>query len=119
MEDHFGKAVIEVRAEFPFRDFAFQVAVGGGEDANLRLYFGTSADAPGPHFAMGVTAPLATRRAGEQMAQDEVAWLGRKAAELLTEYGRAAPADRRPVSFLELERIWREEIWRGICRRHR
>lgn len=67
-------------------------------------------DAPGPHFAMGANAPLSDRRIGERMVADEVAWLGRKAAELLAEYGANEPARRTPLSFMQIERIWAEEV---------
>ena len=41
-------------------------------------------DAPGPHFAMGATAPQANRQEGERMVNDEVEWLGnQKMQELL------------------------------------
>lgn len=67
-------------------------------------------DAPGPHFAMGPNAPLSDRRVGERMVADEVAWLGRKADELRSEYAARAPESRTPLSFLEIERIWAAEV---------
>jgi creatinine amidohydrolase len=48
-------------------------------------------DQPGPHFAMGATARLSNRRTGEQMAADELRYLGEKAKELLTAYDRERP----------------------------
>jgi creatinine amidohydrolase len=69
-----------------------------------------AADAPGPHFAMGPTARLSDRRVGERMVADEVAWLGRKAAELRGDYATSAPAARTPLSFVEIERIWSAEV---------
>lgn len=68
-------------------------------------------DAPGPHFAMGPTAALSDRRVGERMVADEVAWLGRKAEALLAEYAAHAPAARTPLSFMQIERIWSEEVF--------
>lgn len=67
-------------------------------------------DAPGPHFAMGPNARLANRRVGERMVADEVAWLGRKADDLRADYAAHAPQSRTPLSFLEIERIWAEEV---------
>jgi len=69
-----------------------------------------AADAPGPHFATGPDAPQSDRQVGERMVADEVAWLGRKAAALLEEYLTQAPADRRPLSFLDIERLWAEVV---------
>lgn len=62
------------------------------------------------HFAMGADAPLADRRVGERMVRDEVAYLGRRAKELLAAYDREAPKEHKPVSFVELERIWQEVV---------
>jgi len=67
-------------------------------------------DAPGPHFAMGSNARLSDRRVGERMVADEVAWLGRKAAELRDDYATHSPQSRVPLSFVEIERIWAEEV---------
>jgi creatinine amidohydrolase len=67
-------------------------------------------DAPGPHFAMGGNARESDRRAGEAMVADEVAWLGKKAAEMLEEYARHAPVERTPMTFARMEEIWRDDI---------
>jgi creatinine amidohydrolase len=67
-------------------------------------------DQPGPHFAMGGDAREADRRVGERMVEDEVRWLGHKAAELLEAYARHAPAERRPLSYVDIERIWADEV---------
>jgi len=67
-------------------------------------------DAPGPHFAMGPDAALSDRRVGERMVADEVAWLGRKAAELRADFAAHAPQPRTPLSFVEIERIWAKEV---------
>jgi len=71
-----------------------------------------AADVPGPHFAMGITAPLADRRTGERMVGDEVHWLGAKARELLAEYRRLRPT-RRLVTFEDVEVLW-ESVVRPI-----
>ncbi|MCC7145024.1 MAG: creatininase family protein [Phycisphaeraceae bacterium] len=65
---------------------------------------------PGKHFAMGKSARMADRRVGERMVADEVEYLGRKAGELLGEYAKHAPAERKPLSFAEIERIWAEVV---------
>jgi creatinine amidohydrolase len=67
-------------------------------------------EAPGPHFAMGANAYESNRTTGERMVEDEVRWLGARAQELLQEYRSSAPAARQPVSFLQLEQIWRDEV---------
>lgn len=69
-----------------------------------------AADAPGPHFAMGPSAPQADRRVGQRMVADEVNWLGHKAADLLADYTAQASTGHRPLTFLEIERIWAEEV---------
>jgi creatinine amidohydrolase len=66
-------------------------------------------DQAGPHFAMGDTAYDADRRVGERMVADEAAWLGRKSAELLAAYARAAPS-RRLRSFAEVEVLWHDVV---------
>lgn len=65
---------------------------------------------PGPNFAMGGDAREADRRVGERMVEDEVRWLGDKAAEQLEQYRQTAPSPARPVSYAELERIWAMEV---------
>lgn len=67
-------------------------------------------DTPGPHFAMGPNAYHADRRIGERMVDDEVRWLGAKAAELLTTYQEHKPAQRQPLSFMAIEQIWANEV---------
>lgn len=62
----------------------------------------------GPHFAMGETARASNRQVGERMVQDEVRWLGEKASELLVAYEE--PDDRQPLTFMEIERIWAQEV---------
>jgi hypothetical protein len=44
------------------------------------------------------------------MVRDEVAYLGRRAHELLAAYDKDAPKEHKPVSFVELERIWRDVV---------
>jgi creatinine amidohydrolase len=66
-------------------------------------------DAPGPHFAMGATAPQSNRRTGERMVADEVRWLGEKAQELLEAYRREQPAHRL-LTFWDVERVWDEVV---------
>jgi creatinine amidohydrolase len=67
-------------------------------------------DAPGPHFAMGPNARQADRRVGERMVADEVAWLGRKAAEMVNDYAAQDASDRTPLSFMDIERIWATDV---------
>jgi creatinine amidohydrolase len=67
-------------------------------------------DAPGPHFAMGPNARQADRRTGERMVADEVHWLGQKAADLLDEYEAMGITDRTPLTFMDIERIWADEV---------
>jgi hypothetical protein len=54
---------------------------------------------------MGATARESDRRVGERMVVDEVAWLGRKAEELLTAYEQERPTDRLRT-FEAVERVW-------------
>jgi creatinine amidohydrolase len=68
------------------------------------------AAAPGPHFAMGPNARQADRRVGERMVADEVRWLGNKASELLDAYEKEKPAQRRRLTFMDIERIWADEV---------
>lgn len=69
-----------------------------------------SKETPGPHFAMGPNAYEADRRVGERMVDDEVRWLGAKAAELLAAYATHKPAQRQPISFMAIEQIWAAEV---------
>lgn len=63
-----------------------------------------------PHFAMGPDAHQSDRRIGERMVADEVRWLGQKASELLAEYADSSPAARQPLTFMDIERIWAQEV---------
>ncbi|MCB0095941.1 MAG: creatininase family protein [Caldilineaceae bacterium] len=63
-----------------------------------------------PHFAMGPDATQSDRRVGERMVADEVRWLGQKAAELLAQYAENPPAARQPLTFMDIERIWAQEV---------
>lgn len=69
---------------------------------------GHPVDTP-PHFAMGSTAAQSDRLVGERMVRDEVAWLGRKAAELLSAYDAGASAPGFPT-FASVEELWQREI---------
>jgi creatinine amidohydrolase len=64
---------------------------------------------PGPHFAMGPDAYLASRRTGERMAADEVRWLGAKTQALLADFDQLRPAHRFRT-YADVERIWREAV---------
>ena len=63
----------------------------------------------GAFFAMGPDARLASRAAGEQMVARQVAWLGRKAEELVADFDRSAPAVRLR-SFGDVEKLWQEVV---------
>ncbi len=65
--------------------------------------------ADGPHFAMGGNAHDSDRRVGEQMVADEVAWLGRKSAELLADYDRDAPTQRL-AGYEQVEQLWEDVV---------
>ncbi|MEZ4619459.1 MAG: creatininase family protein [Caldilineaceae bacterium] len=69
-----------------------------------------AADAAGPHFAMGRNAHESNRLVGERMVADEVRWLGEKAAALLAAYEEQKPANRRRLSFMQIEQIWANEV---------
>jgi creatinine amidohydrolase/Fe(II)-dependent formamide hydrolase-like protein len=60
-------------------------------------------------WAMGRDAYRADRRTGERMVEDEVAYLGSKASELLGEYARLRP-EHRLRSFDSVERLWSTTI---------
>jgi len=64
---------------------------------------------PQPRWAMGPDAHLADRRTGRRMIDDEVRFLGEKAAELLAEYDRLAP-EHTLRTFGEVERLWAEVV---------
>lgn len=68
-------------------------------------------------MATGPDAGQASRRLGEAIIASQVAWLGRKAAELLAAYRPPEnPAGRTPgnplgaLTFGETEQLWREEV---------
>jgi creatinine amidohydrolase len=68
-------------------------------------------------MATGPDAALADRRVGERIVSSQVAWLGRKARELLAEYRPPlAPAEPTPgnpsgaLTFAQTERLWRSEV---------
>ncbi|MEZ4663116.1 MAG: hypothetical protein R2911_36670 [Caldilineaceae bacterium] len=63
-----------------------------------------------PHFAMGPDAIQSDRRIGERMVADEVRWLGQKASALLDQYAENPPATRQPLTFMDIERIWVQEV---------
>jgi creatinine amidohydrolase len=66
-------------------------------------------DAPGPHFAMHVSAAEANRREGEALVSAIADNLGKMAQSLLEEYERVQPP-RRIMTFDDVERIWDEEF---------
>lgn len=68
-------------------------------------------DAPGPHFTMGQNARESNRQSGERMVNDEVRWLGDKTEELLSDYARHAPTTRSPLTFMQIETIWQNEVF--------
>lgn len=61
-----------------------------------------------PLFAMGRDAGQSDRGAGERMARDIVAWLGRKQEELLAAYDPETPSRLR--TFADVEEFWRREM---------
>jgi creatinine amidohydrolase len=68
-------------------------------------------------MATGADAGQASRRLGEAIVASQVAWFGRKDAELLAAYSPPAqPASRTPgnrlgaLTFGETERLWRAEV---------
>ena len=64
-------------------------------------------DEPGPHFAMGNFVPASSRRAGERLVEFAVANCVERAQHLMADY----PGPReQPLSFIDVERIWREEV---------
>ena len=66
------------------------------------------ADPGYPLFGMGETAGESDRGAGEKMASDVVAWLGRKQQELLDAFDPGRPSRLR--TFADVENFWAEEI---------
>lgn len=71
-----------------------------------RLPDRTTGDAP---WAMGRNAYEANRRTGERMVEDEAAWLGNKAQELLRAYDEMQPTHRLRT-FEDVERLWDEVV---------
>lgn len=67
-------------------------------------------DAAGPHFAMGPTARRANRKIGLRMVDDQVAWLGRTAKQMLAEYAASDASTRKALSYADIEQIWAEEV---------
>ena len=63
----------------------------------------------GTFFAMGPDAREASRTAGEQMVARQVAWLGRKAEELVADFEREKPTARLR-SFADVEKLWQEVV---------
>lgn len=61
-----------------------------------------------PCFGLGRDAAEASREAGERMAADVVAWLGRKQRELLAAYDPGRPSRLR--TFADVERFWDAEV---------
>ncbi len=81
-----------------------------------RLAHGTP-DEMGRVMATGRDAGQAARRTGEAIVASQVAWLGRKSAELLAQYQpprqRASRTPGNPLgalTFAETERIWKDDI---------
>lgn len=64
---------------------------------------------PGTHFAMGGDAHESDRRVGERMVEDEVAFLGHKARELLAAYD-IQPVPHTLLTFADVERVWAEVV---------
>ncbi len=60
---------------------------------------------PGPYFAQGPNAAEANRVIGERMVSDEVAFLAKKASELLSEYERVQPTQLLRT-FEQVEQLW-------------
>lgn len=63
----------------------------------------------GTPWAMGTDAHEADRRVGERMVQDEVRYLGARAAELLALYDELRPVHTMRT-FAAVERVWREAV---------
>jgi creatinine amidohydrolase len=66
-------------------------------------------DQPGTPYAMGRDAYLANRLVGERMVAEEIAFLGKKAAELLEEYQQLKP-QHTIKTFSQAEKLWVEII---------
>ena len=63
----------------------------------------------GRHFALGQDWQLSDRRIGERMVAEQVAWLGRKGAELLADHDKAKP-EKRLRTFEDVEVLWDEVV---------
>jgi creatinine amidohydrolase len=72
----------------------------------------------GPHFAMGSTAYETDRCVGERMVRGQIAWLGKKMKEMLSEYDTSKAHSRRPLSFEQVERLWANEVFPQLPRFH-
>ena len=66
-------------------------------------------DAPGPHFAMGPDVGLSSRRIGERMVADQIAWLGAKGRKLLADYA-ALRSTARLATFDQVEALWEDVV---------
>lgn len=64
---------------------------------------------PGTFFAMGPDAREASRRAGQEMVERQVAWLGNKASELVAAHDALKPTVRLR-SFDDVEALWRNIV---------
>ncbi len=66
-------------------------------------------DAPGPHFAMGADARQASLRRGQEIIEEVGNRLGKRATELLAEYGQLQP-ERRFLTYQDVEDIWEQDV---------
>ncbi len=62
-----------------------------------------------PYFAMGPNAAESDRRVGSRMVGDEVAWLGRKATELLSDFDPHREVGGF-LTFDDVERFWESDV---------
>ncbi|KAB2875634.1 MAG: creatininase family protein [Bauldia sp.] len=62
-------------------------------------------DQAGPHFALGEDIALSSRRVGDRMVAEQIAWLGKKGAELLDLYEASRPAARLRT-YEQVETLW-------------
>jgi creatinine amidohydrolase len=67
------------------------------------------AGAKGTFFAMGPDGREASRAAGAQMVERQVAYLGEKACQLVADFDRQSP-DVRLRSFADVENLWRDVV---------
>lgn len=61
-------------------------------------------------FAMGRDAHQSNRLTGQRMVADEVRWIGQKLGHLLSDYESNRRAGHQPLSFADVEQIWRDEV---------